>query len=216
MRRRRRGILSPYAAKTLELIAEGPLPAGFDRSRQAAAQLELARKHLDRTLTRGNRNPLASLIRRASPTTKVKGMSHSDLPSELGSYADGVTDDAAFHPEIIGCALDGISGGVQHLSVAGGLGSLAVAGIPSYLLSRKGLSNPTVRRRIAENIKAMTPKMRRRVLGRLRAAVAVARVSGAVRGAYPSIAGNVGWSGVMVSGARGGCPYANVAGALTP
>lgn len=165
--------------------------------------------------------------------TEVKGMStnQTDTPPELASYSDGVSDDGAFHPEIIGCGLSGISGsiqhlsvagtgGIQHLSVAGSLGDLAVAGIPSYLLSRRNLSNPEVRRRVASAIERMTPKMKRRVLRRLRTAVSVARVSGQVRGAYPSIAGTasspgVGWSGVMVSG-RGSCPYANVAGALTP
>ncbi len=170
--------------------------------------------------------------------SEVKGMSsnQTDTPPELGSYADGPSDDGAYHPEIIGCGLDGldiggslqhisVAGRLQHLSVAGGLGSLAVgglgdlavAGIPSYLLTRRQLSNPVVRRRVASAIERMTPKMKRRVLSRLRTAVSVARVSGEVRGAYPSIAGgcNVGWSGVMVSG-RGGCPYASVAGALTP
>lgn len=147
-------------------------------------------------------------------------MSNSDLPSELGSYSDGVTDDAAFHPEIIGGCDCSVAGGIQHLSVAGSLGGLAVAGIPEYLFSSKNLSNPVVRRRIAAAIERMTPKMKRRVLGRLRSAVSVARVSGAVRAVYPSIAGrrpaNVGWDGIMVSGRSGGCPFANVAGALTP
>lgn len=195
-------------AKMLEALRALPQPTGvtLDEHRRALAAADLARAmhHLERVLKR-------------KKTTKIGAdMSNSDLPSELGSYSDGVTDDAAFHPEIIGCGLPGISGGIQHLSIAGGLGSLAVAGIPSYLLSRKNLSNPVIRRRLAENIKALTPKVRRRVLARLRTAVSVARVSGAVRGAYPSIAGSgVGWSGIMVSG-RGGCPYANVAGALTP
>lgn len=132
----------------------------------------------------------------------------SDLPAELGSYSDGVTDDAAFHPEIIGCGMPG---------VAGSLSDLSVAGLPGYLFTKKNLSNAAVRRRLSANIKAMAPKTRRRVLARLREAVAVARVSGQVRNAYPSIAGsscNVGWSGITVQGSR--CPYANVAGALTP
>lgn len=182
----------------------------------------LARLHLAETA-----HHLEAVKKRTKKKTRIEGpilMSNSDLPSELGSYSDGVTDDAAFHPEIIGCGMPGISGGLQHLSVAGGLGDLALVGayrgIPGYLLTKKGLRDSTVRLRIAENIRAMTPKLRRRVLHRLRQAVqasrTMARVSGAVRGAYPSIAGNVGWSGITVSGSRGGCPFANVAGALTP
>lgn len=150
---------------------------------------------------------LESTKKRAKKT-RIEGasMSQSDLPSELGSYSDGVTDDAAFHPEIIGCGLPGISGG---------LGDLAVAGLPGYLFTKRNLSNPAVRRRLSENIKALSPKVRRRVLSRLKTAVSVAHVSGQVRSAYPSISG-VGWSGITVQGARGGCPYANVAGPLTP
>lgn len=144
--------------------------------------------------------------------TRIEGalMSQSDLPSELGSYSDGVADDAAYHPEIIGA----------HCTCSpsvSGLGDLAVAGIPSYLLSKKSLSNPALRRRVARAIERMTPKMKRRVLGRLKTAVSVARVSGAVRSAYPTIAGSSGrgWNGITVSG-RGGCSYENVAGPLTP
>lgn len=203
-------------AKMLEALRALPQvqSASLAEHRRALAAADLARAlhHLDRVLKR-------------KKTTKIGApMSNSDLPSELGSYSDGVTDDAAFHPEIIGCGMPGISGSLQHLSVAGGLGDLALVGayrgIPGYLLTKKGLRDSTVRLRIAENIRAMTPKLRRRVLHRLRQAVqasrTMARVSGAVRGAYPSIAGNVGWSGITVSGSRGGCPFANVAGALTP
>lgn len=150
---------------------------------------------------------------------------YSDTPSELIEQSDGVTDDGALDEEIIGacnCVGSGlrqhlvVSGTLQHVSVAG-LGDLAIAGLPSYLFTRKNLSNPVARRRIAASIKAMTPKLRRRVLGRLRAAVSASRhlVSGVVT-AYPSVAGG-GWQGITVSGRRsGGCPYANVAGALTP
>lgn len=148
---------------------------------------------------------------------EVKGMSHdTDLPPELGSYSDGVSDDAAFHPEIIGCGPGCGSIGAELLVGAH-------HGIPGYLFTRKGLRNTDVRLRIASHIRAMTPKLRRRVLSRLREAVTAARVmnrpriSGEVRNAYASIAG---WGAVSghsePSVAIGRCPYANVAGALTP
>lgn len=150
--------------------------------------------------------------------TEVKGMSHdTDLPPELAAYSDGVSDDAAFHPEIIGCGTN-CSGSIGAELLVG-----AHHGIPGYLFTRKGLRNADVRLRIASHIKAMTPKLRRRVLGRLREAVFAARVlnrpriSGEVRNAYASIAG---WGAVSghsePSVAIGRCPYANVAGALTP
>lgn len=110
--------------------------------------------------------------------------------------------------------LERIGAGLQQLAVSGGLHDLAVAGLPGYLFTRKSLQSPVVRRRIAAAIKAMTPKLRRRVLARLRQATAIARVSGAIRQVTPSIAGGVGWTASSVSVGR--CPYANVAGSLTP
>ncbi|HWO11622.1 MAG TPA: hypothetical protein VNN80_19140 [Polyangiaceae bacterium] len=150
----------------------------------AAAKLELAR--------------IAHHLKR--PLSKIGAdMHHTDLPAELASYDDGA---------YIGCDCADISG-----AVAGSLSDVAIgAGLPGYLLTRRGLSNATVRRRVAEAIDRLTPKMRRRVMARLRQAAMVARISGEVRSAYPSIAG--GWHGASV--AVGRCPYANVAGALTP
>lgn len=129
---------------------------------------------------------------------------NTDLPPELGSYSDGLTDDAAYQPEIIGACSCPSAVGAHH-------------GIPGYLLTRKGLHDRTVRARIAEHIRAMTPKLRRRVLNRLRQAVLATRrvgVSGAVRGAYPT----VGWQNVpgVRSVSVGRCPYAKVAGPFTP
>lgn len=168
----------------------------------------LAKAHLDAA------QAYLTAIRKRRKKTRIEGnttMSESDLPSELGAYSDGDTVAVAFHPDLIGC------GAGCSPSVSGGLGSLAVAGLPSYLFTKRRLSNPVFRRRLAASIEAMTPKMRRRVLERLRSAVSVARVSGAVRGVYPTVAGNVGWSGITVSGEGvGRCPYASVAGAFTP
>lgn len=178
-------------------------------------------------------------------------MSHdTDLPPELGSYSDGVSDDAAYHPELIGCGSNCVGsglmqhvggyggaehlmvsgyGGAEHLAISGlgdlavggyggaehlaisGLGDLAVMGLPAYALTAKGLRNPVVRRRFAAAIERLTPKVRRRVLGRLKALASRSLVSGGIRDAYPSISGS-GWSGVSV----GRCPYASVAGPLTP
>lgn len=144
----------------------------------------------------------------------INGNLDTDTPSELAPYADGMSDDAAYESEIIGCSC------APRVS---GLGDLLVAGIPSYLLTRKSLQMPEVRRRIAAQIKAMAPKTRRRVLGRLRAAVSVAsRVSGAPRRITPMIGGiasaypSVGWGAVAGGMKPFRCPYANVSGALTP
>lgn len=164
------------------------------------------------------------------PHIAIGASQNTDLPAELGSYSDGVSDDAAFHPEIIGCGsgcVSGLerlavgSGMLQHAGVAG-LGDLTVAGLPSYLFTRKHLSNPVVRRRLSAAINAMTPKLRRRVMARLKLAAGAARVSGAIRSVTPGIAG--GWAAVsgqmqgishmQVAGSR--CPYASVAGAFTP
>lgn len=214
---------------------------------KAAATLELARAihHLKRT--KSGRHVLSLPL----PTTKVKGnMQHTDTPSELVESSDGVSDDGAFDEQIIGaCACDavgsglrkhlrvhdGVAGGLQHLSVAGlgdiavgGLGDLAVAGnsFPTYLFTRANLSNPVFRRRLANVLKSMTPKLRRRVSSRIVTAFhdiifqrALPSV-GAVHSIYPTV-GSGGWSGITVSGRQssrrgGGCPYANVAGALTP
>lgn len=174
----------------------------------AAARLELARAVHHLKATRKRRGQHAA----APKTTKTKVghmyamIGQDDLPAEMGSFSDGVTDDASFTPEIIGCNSDC---------------SENVAGIPGYLFSRKNLSNPAVRRRLGAAIKALTPKVRRRVLQRLRSAVSMARVSG-IRSATPSVGHYPsGWASVSGAqvGARlavGRCPYASVAGAFTP
>lgn len=134
----------------------------------------------------------------------------SDLPPELAAYSDGVSDDGAFHPEIIGC-------GAGCNPPVAGLGDLTVAGgLPWYAMTASNLRSPVARARFAAALRRLTPKVRRRVLNRLKAVVAQSRVSGAVRSATPT----VGWG--QVAGIRAGqvsvgrCPYANVAGALTP
>ncbi len=194
-------------------------------TRMAAARLELARALYHLRVARSGR-------RSSSTTTKVKGMStfnrlsiSGDVPYELTEQSDGVSDDGAMGQQIIGsCDCDAIGSGMrQHLNVSGlgslavgGLGDLAVAGLPGYLFTRKNLSNPVMRRRLGAHIKAMTPKLRRRVMARLKLAAAQTARVGAIHNIYPTVAGG-GWSGITVSGRRsGGCPYANVAGALTP
>lgn len=173
-------------------------------------------------------------------TTKVGFMSaHTDTPDELVEQSDGIglEDDAALDEEIIGCLCRGkapvVGAGLQQLAVGGTLGDaaigaglqqLAVGAFPAYLFTAARLSNPVFRRRLSGAIKRLSPKMRRRVVGRLRAAVTTARVSGAIRSVTPSIAGypqrGVGWGAVSGWNARsvsvGRCPYASVAGSLTP
>lgn len=134
---------------------------------------------------------------------------HTDTPAELVSQGDGVTDDAAYNEQIIGCNCRGPAPVVGASIAIGGLGDIAVgAGLPTYLFTAKNLSDPTLRRRLSRAIGRMSPKLRRRVLDRLKVALSSARVSGAIRNIQPAI----GWTGVTV----GRCPYANVAGPLTP
>jgi hypothetical protein len=121
----------------------------------------------------------------------------NDLPPELAAYSDG--DDGsvgAFHPEIVGCGPD-------------------VSGLPWYTMTSHGVRTPVARQRLLAAIAKLSPKMRRRVLGRLRSAAAVA---GAIRAATPTIAGWANIAGLRPGGdvSIGRCPYANVAGALTP
>lgn len=134
-----------------------------------------------------------------SPSSTVKGlpMSNIDLPPEMTENSDGVPD-AALHPEIIGCSLD----------------ALGVSGLPYYALTRKGLSNVTVRRRFAAALKKLPPKTRRRVLARLRAVVAQNTISGSARN-VTAMVGEQGWGSLSVGGSRS-CPYSQVAGPLTP
>lgn len=201
----------------------------------AAALLELARAnhHLALALERGRKtskvgavmsrkqnkysnlnvlkNCLSQLNARGG---RINVGADTDTPPELAPYSDGLSDDAAYDSEIIGCSCPpGVSGNLADVAVG--------AGIPSYWFSQKNLQNPVLRRRVAAAIQALSPKMRRRVIERLRTVATTARVSGNVRNAYPSVSGyeggypSVGWEGVTV-GRSGGCPYANVAGALTP
>lgn len=188
--------LSYVARRALEGSRSKTASADSDARLSAAALLELARAkhHLRRVRP--------SLWFPPSPHTEVKGMS---LPPEMSESSDGITDDGAVDASIIGCDC-----------------APSVEGIPSYLLTKKNLARPAVRARLAQSIRAMTPKVRRRVIGRLKMAVALAeraqaaraRVSGIVH-VTPSIAGAVsGWQAANVSIGR--CPYSNVAGALTP
>ena len=138
----------------------------------------------------------------------------SDLPPELAESADGVSDDGAYdasiigagplQAEIVGCGLDGIQG------------------LPWYNLQRPSVPTAIARRRFLAALSKLPPKARRRVLAKLRAVSAANAVSGAIRAATPSIAGSgAGWSlvsgpSIAIGGGRSRCPYANVAGPLTP
>lgn len=110
-----------------------------------------------------------------------------DVPAEMAAVNDGMSG-----AELIGCSLN-----------------QSVSGFPSYLFTRKGLNRNVVRRRFLAALKAMPPKMRRRALIRLKAAMYRTRVSGAIRDMQPSFGYDHGWAGVS-----GNC--GQVAGALTP
>ena len=190
-----------YLERTLDAIVEKRT-----KSRVGSALGDEAMGEIVRFLG-GLRAPTTRGGRRRSHS-EVQGMTHfsvaGDLPPELAAYSDGVTDDGAYHPEIIGCDC--------APSVGAGLGDLAVGALPWYVFSKKGVSSPVARRRFAAALKALPPKTRRRVMTRLRAVAAQrAHVSGAVSSAYPT----VGWSGVSVAG-KHGCPLSGIAGALTP
>lgn len=123
---------------------------------------------------------------------------HTDLPSELAEQSDGPSDVGA---SLIGCS--------------------PVAGFPAYLFTRAGLRSSVVRRRIAAHIKAMPPKMRRRVMLRLRNAAVAARVAGEPRGSWPVVGSHyqVGSHYGAISGHYvpvQGWKNTGVAGPLTP
>jgi len=85
---------------------------------------------------------------------------HTDVPEELTERSDLpdflVSGAATMAPRsILGC-------------------TPAIAGFPSYLMTRRGLSNPLVRRRVANYIDNLSPKMKRRVLARLKNAAMTA------------------------------------------
>lgn len=173
--------------------AAGTTAAARDRAR-ALLELARARHHAEQVLKRA-RTTTHSL------GTKVGNMSYNligshlalgpemqdDVPAELAAVNDGMSG-----AELIGCALN-----------------QSVSGFPSYLFTRKGLHPTVVRRRFLAALKAMPPKMRRRALIRLKAAMYRTRVSGAIRDAQPSFGYDHGWAGVS-----GNC--GQVAGALTP
>lgn len=198
------------------------LPSGVEAidqaRRHAAALLELARaRHHLRRFTPSPQDKPGPL---PLPITKIRGpMSHhdTDMPAELSEQYD--ISGCACSPAVSGLGALTVGSGLrQHAGVGyapqiaiAGLGALTVAGLPSYLFTRKNLASPVVRRRLGAAIKAMTPKMRRRVVSRLQAALGAARVSGSIRSVTPAIAG---WNTTSV--AVGRCPYASVAGALTP
>lgn len=129
-----------------------------------------------------------ALTKARKQRTKVGNMSqligNLDLPEEMTEQSDG-----------IGCVP-------------------RVAGLPAYLLTRKGLRSAVVRRRVAAALKAMPPKMRRRVMDRLRIA-ARARVSGAIRSWQPNVGSH--WGHVGSHWGHVGSHYRpQIAGALTP
>lgn len=227
IRRRVKVGASPVSLAELERRAKADLAAASIMRRPSGPILERTLQQLMRLERAGSITGAQSsavferlLAHRSFTHSEVKGMSNthlrhrlpaavsgtSDLPPEMASFSDGVTDVGAFHQELIGCGPD-CSGG-------------SIGGLPGYLFTKKNLSRPEVRRRLADAIRSMTPKVRRRVMSRLGSALSIARVSGAIRSVTPSIAGS-GWAAVsgrqsISIGARSSCPYANVAGALTP
>lgn len=94
--------------------------------------------------------------------SKVGSHMASDLPPELSERSEDVNAD------MLGCSMN-------------------VGAFPSYLFTRKGLSHPVIRRRLAASLKAMPPKMRRRIITRLKAALYRMKVGGSMRQAYPSV-----------------------------
>lgn len=208
--------LMANAERRMAFAAEDALAA---ERRAAAARLELARAehHLKRAAShtrleaqRGShiagviceQNPaqfMADAIAEgwsrapspqpAAPIGRSGGPIMSDLftdtPSELAENSDGV-----------GCGAGCMPSGAN------------IAGLPWYAMQRASVSPAAARRRFLDALSKLPPKMRRRVLSRLRAvAAARSRVSG-IRSITPSI----GWSGVSV----GRCPLSHVTGILTP
>lgn len=95
-----------------------------------------------------------------------------------------------------------------------GIGCGEVSGFPAYLLNRARLPQATVKQRVIKALQKMPPKMRRRVIARLKTAAAAARVSGAVRNAMVNVGSHRPETWPTI-----GSHYAvptNVAGPLTP
>lgn len=165
--------------------APGTTAAARDRVK-ALLELARARHHLRAVLKRGR-------------TTKVGNMSHlADIPGEMTEQSDGIPT-AAQHPEIIGCAM-------PHVGA-----SVMIGGLPWYVFTQRGLRHPVIKRRFLAGLKAMPPKMRRRVISRIRGLHLRERISGAVRNVTPNVGYDLqgyGWAGVS------GC--SQVAGPLTP
>lgn len=180
--------------------APGTTAAARDRAK-ALLELARARHHLKKVRERGAKvgNDMAHLM------VGAQFMVGEDvgLPPEMDQSNDGGMPSGALHPEIVGCGE-------------------RVAGFPSYLFTRKGLHPAVVKRRFVAALKAMPPKMRRRVVARLRTAALRSRVSGAIRSANATIGSHwghgPGWA--AVSGAPGGYElvgsHGGAAGILTP
>ena len=176
---------------------------------KALLELARARHHLEQVRKRG---------------TKVGNMSslmvgsHFDLgqedvgtPPELTEMSDGLPN--------VDLLVTGDPWGVgANLLVSGdpwGVGSSlmvgcgpvgcqqSVAGVPWYNFTRAGVTRAQARARFVRALKKMPPKMRRRVMTRLRAAVLRNKIAGAVRGIQPTVGHYPqGWAGI--SGVPGG------------
>lgn len=156
--------------------APGTTAAARDRTK-ALLELARARHHLKSAQKRARK------IR----TTKVGNMSHYDLPHEMTEQSDGIPRGAQI-PEIIGCGPAPAVGA-----------DIMISGLPWYVFTQRNLQMPTIRRRFLAGLKAMPPKMRRRVVGRLRNLHLRARISGAIRGVNPTVGYSLqglGWAGV--------------------
>lgn len=173
--------------------APGTTLATRDRVK-ALLELARARHHVKKVLARARTTKVGSDMAYELIGSHIP----NDIPGEMTEQSDGIPSSAQ-HPEIIGCPLPTVGADIM------------IGGLPWYVFTQRGLRHPVIKRRFLAGLKAMPPKMRRRVISRIRGLHLRNRISGAVRGFTPTVGYDLqgyGWAGVS------GC--SQVAGALTP
>jgi hypothetical protein len=202
--------------------APGTSAAARDRAK-SLLELARARHHLQKTLKRTKVGNMASLMVGAD---LIVGDGAEDVgtPPEMTEHADGLPNvDLLVSGEPWGVGAEGIHSVFgTSLMVSGrsgfgtneliGCGEPNVGGVPWYVFTAKNLRHPVVQRRFLAGLKAMPPKMRRRVLSRLSRAINVARhtkayrnyISGAIRSANATVGSHRGPGWAAVSGIPGG------------
>jgi hypothetical protein len=157
---------------------------------KALLELARARHHLQQVRKRGTKvGNMSSLM-----VGSHFGPEDVGTPPELTEMSDGLPN--------VDLLVSGDPWGVGA-SLMVGCGHPPVSGVPWYNFTRAGVTRAQARARFISALKRMPPKMRRRVMTRLRAAVLRNKIAGAVRGIQPTVGHYPqGWAGI--SGVPGG------------